>query len=58
MVVIQRSGARRPAVLGDGGWLFYTDTLPAKEESSPEEPQWVDVPDGSGAVLKRIGMAP
>jgi hypothetical protein len=58
LVIITRSGDRRPAVVGRLGWLYFTDALPALDEDSGEQPAAFEARAPSGQVLKREPIAP
>ena len=51
--VVTRSGAKRPVVLGAGGWLYVDSALPLKDDRNGGIPAAVEALDGSGNVVGR-----
>ena len=55
--VITRSGARLPAAVGAGGWLYHTATLNLKDPKDPANPATAEARDASGKVLGSVPLA-
>jgi hypothetical protein len=54
--VVVRSGARRPAVVGAGGWLYVDEDADPKDAAAPGTPVTAEAYDGEGKLLARAPL--
>jgi hypothetical protein len=52
--VATRSGARRPAALGDRAWRYVADDVPLVEDAPGGEPRTILARDRAGALLGSV----